>query len=202
MKKMRNRILVCGLLALLGWSMMLIADRKKLSEGLIRFHVVAHSDSETDQMIKIRIRDAVINSIQSDLQNVQNVDEARQYLMENIPKIQDLVDRTLEEMDFAEGSTVSLCKEAFDIRHYDTFSLPAGIYDSFRIVIGDGMGRNWWCVSFPSLCIPATSSGFESTAVSAGFSRPLVKTLSDDDYKIRFFLLNQLGKLENILFQD
>lgn len=203
MKKMMNRILVCCLLAAICWCTFLFQDRKKLNEGLIRFHVVAHSDSERDQAIKGHVRDAVLQSMQSDLQKITDIDEAKEYLRQNIPKLQLLVDRTLKELGFAGGSVVTLCKESFNIRHYDTFSLPAGVYDSLRIVIGDGQGKNWWCVSFPTLCIPATISGFEDAAVGAGFSKPLARTLSgDEDYEIRFFLLHQLGKLENIFYQE
>lgn len=203
MKKMMRTITVCGLLTAMLWSAFLIGDRCRLHNGLIRFHVVANSDSRQDQAIKYHVRDRVLQSMQSDLQKLADVDAAKEYLQESLPKLQLLVDETLEELGFAGGSAVTLCKEAFDVRHYDTFSLPSGVYDSLRIVIGDGQGKNWWCVSFPTLCIPATASGFEDTAAGAGFSEPLVKTLSgDEDYEIRFFLLNQLGKLENIFFQE
>lgn len=203
MKKLLKRIMVCGVLAALCWSIFLIADRKKLNQGLIRFHVVAHSDSNRDQTIKQDVRDAVLESISGDLRKIADVDEAKEYLQRNLPKLQLLVDETLEELGFAGESRITLCKETFDIRHYDTFTLPAGVYDSLRIVIGDGLGENWWCVSFPTLCVPATSSGFADMAVSAGFSKPLAQTLSgNEDYEIRFFFLNQLGKLENIFFRE
>lgn len=199
MKKIVKRIRICFLLAALCWSVVLIGDRKTLNEGLIRFHVVAHSDSEKDQMIKLHIRDVVLQSIQEDLQKVANIDAAREYLQENLPKLQFLVDQTLQELNFSGGSAVTFCKEPFDIRHYDTFSLPAGVYDSLRIVIGDGLGKNWWCVSFPTLCIPATASGFADVAAGAGFSESLTRTLSGaGGYEIRFFFLNQLGQLEKI----
>jgi len=203
MKKILRRIVVCGLLAAFCWSVFLIADRKKLNDGLIRFHVVANSDSAEDQAIKGHVRDVVLKSMQADIRKISDIQEAREYLQENLPKLQLLVDQTLDNLGFQRGSRVSLCKERFDIRHYDTFSLPAGVYDSLRIVIGDGLGKNWWCVSFPTLCIPATTSGFEDAAVSAGFSESLAQTLSgNEDYEIRFFFLNQLGKLENIFFQE
>lgn len=203
MKKCLKRILICAFVVLLCWSAFLAADRRKLRDGLIRFHVVAHSDSEEDQAIKLCVRDAVLASLQEDIRKITDIQEAKQYLQEQLPKIQTVTDQALKELGFSGGSTVTLCKEAFDIRHYDTFSLPAGVYDSLRIVIGDGLGHNWWCVSFPSLCVPATSSEFVDTAVSAGFSEPLAQTLSGkDDIKIRFYFLNQLGKLENLLFMD
>ncbi len=203
MRKLFQRIAICCLISALCWCTFLIADRKKLNDGLIRFHVVAHSDSQEDQAIKRNIRDVVLKSMQADIQKISDTDKARQYLQENLPKIQQLVDQTLENIGFDGGSHVSFCKEAFGIRHYDTFSLPAGVYDSLRIVIGDGCGKNWWCVSFPTLCVPATTEGFTDTAVSAGFSKPLAQALSGNEtYEIRFFFLNQLGKLENILFQN
>ena len=86
---------------------------------------------------------------------------------------------------------------------YETFRLPAGVYESLRIVIGTGEGHNWWCVVFPSLCIPATSSGFADIAVGAGFDSSLTAALEGQaGYEIRFYLLDQLGRLENIFFQE
>lgn len=203
MKKNLQRVAICSILAVICWSTFLIADREKLSNELIRFHVVANSNRPEDQQIKNAVRDAVLQSIQCDLQRIADVQEAKEYLQESLPKIQLLVNRTLNELGYKGNSRVSLCKEPFDVRHYDTFSLPSGVYDSLRIVIGNGLGRNWWCVSFPTLCIPATTSGFVDAAVGAGFSDSLVQTLSGNDvYKIRFFFLDQLGKLENILFQE
>ena len=203
MKKLWKRIMICGLLAVFIWTCFLAADHRKLCNNLIRFHVVAHSDGEEDQAIKLSIRDAVLNSMREDMQKIRDIDEAKKYLQENLPEIQQLVDQSLKELGFQGSCCVTLRKERFDIRHYDTFSLPAGIYDSLRIVIGDGSGKNWWCVSFPSLCIPATTSGFKESAVSAGFTEPLAETLSGNgDYKIRFYFLNQFGKLQNIFFQE
>ena len=202
MKKMFRRIAICGMSAAICWSVFLISDKKQLSEGLIRFHVVAHSDSQKDQDVKIRVRDAVLQSIQKDLQKIADIQEAKKYLVDNLPKIQQIVRQTLDDLDFHENACVTLCRERFDVRHYDTFSLPSGVYDSLRIVIGDGLGKNWWCVSFPSLCIPATTSGLADAAVEAGFSDSLIQTISGNEtYEIRFFFLDQLGKLENILFK-
>ncbi len=202
MKKYLKRILICGLLASICWTTALITDRNKLNHGMIRFHVVANSDSDGDQAIKRSVRDAVLNMMQADLQKIADIDEAREYLQNNLPNIQRVVKETLKNLGCSDDAGVSLCKEAFDVRYYDTFTLPAGVYESLRIVIGEGKGRNWWCVSFPALCIPATTSGFSDTAVSAGFSEPLVQTLAgNEDYEIRFFFLNQLGKLENVFFR-
>lgn len=203
MRKMIVRIMICGMLATFCWSYFLLKERQMLREGLIRFHIVANSDSFDDQEIKYHIRDIVLKSIQPDIQKIKDVKEAKNYLRENLPKIQALVTENLESFGFLGGCRVSLCKERFNIRNYDTFSLPAGVYESLRIVIGEGQGQNWWCVSFPQLCMPATTSGFQDAAVSAGFSTSLAQTLADQEpYDIHFYFLNQLGKLENIFFRE
>ena len=203
MHKLSKRVMICGLLAAICWGMQLLKDREQLNKCLIRFHVVAHSDSAVDQSRKLAVRDAILSSLEADLQTISDIESAKAYLQENIPKIQCIADQTLAALGFDGSAQVSLCKEAFDIRHYDTFSLPSGVYESLRIVIGDGLGHNWWCVSFPALCLPATTTGFETAAVGAGFSEPLTKALSDrQSCEIRFFLLDQLGRLENMFFQE
>lgn len=194
---------MCTIISMSFWGMSLIDDRKTLNEDLIRLHVVAHSDSEEDQSIKLLVRDAVLASMQDELQKAADVDEAKAYLRENLPKIQAIANETLLKIGFDGEAVVTLCKEAFDTRYYDTFTLPAGIYESLRISIGEGEGKNWWCVAFPTLCIPVTTDGFEDAAVSAGFSETLSDTLTGDQrYEIRFYLLDAIGKLENIFYQE
>ncbi len=179
-----------------------VADRNKLQDSLIRFHVVANSDREEDQNVKLLVRDAVLQSIQTDLPNVADVKQAKAYLMENLPKIENLANTVLETAGFDERAVVSLCKEAFDIRKYDTFTLPSGVYEALRIVIGEGEGHNWWCVTFPSLCIPATSGEFVETAAQAGLPEHLTQSLAGgEDYEIHFFLMDMIGKIENSFFQ-
>lgn len=201
MRKLFCRILICLCTAVLFWTMTLIKDKQTIREELIRFHVVANSDTEADQSVKLLVRDAVLNSIREDLGKISDIEEAKAYLRENLPKIENISNKTLELAGFDERAMVTLCKEAFDTREYDTFSLPAGIYESLRIVIGEGKGHNWWCVTFPGLCIPATSAAFEDTAVGAGFSKEVTGALSGKkQYQVRFFLLDVIGKIETELF--
>ena len=200
MKKGLKALLVCFLLAALVWCGTLIADRQRLSQELIRLHVVANSDSREDQELKLRVRDAVTESLGKALSDVQDVDAAKAYLQDNLPKLQALANRVLEEAGSAQRAVVKLCREGFPTRDYDTFSLPAGIYESLRIVIGEGEGRNWWCVVFPGLCTPETEEDFSAAAAGAGFPPSLTRALTGEEgYEIRFFLLDQLGKLEKLL---
>lgn len=198
MRKILRRIGICLILVCLVWAGLLIADRKTLKNELIRLHVVAASDSEEDQAVKLRVRDAVLESLQAEMENVTDMEQAKAYLQENLPKLERVANETLAAAGFTDTATVSLCLEEFATRVYDTFTLPAGLYESLRIVIGEGEGKNWWCVVFPSLCIPATSAGFEDAACAAGLTEDLVGSLTGE-YEIRFFLLDALGRLENLL---
>lgn len=176
-------------------------DRQVLNRELIRLHVVASSDSPEDQSVKLRVRDAVLKSIQADLADISDVQTAKSYLQKNLPKLQYVANQVLEKAGVDDKAIVNLCREAFDTRYYDTFKLPAGVYHTLRITIGEGDGQNWWCVAFPELCLCATVEAFEETAVETGLSVPLSRSLTEESgYEVHFFLLDAIGKLENILF--
>ena len=200
MRKIWKRLVLCLCMPAVIWGITLILQKQLLQKELIRFHVVANSDTPQDQEVKLRVRDAVLKYLREDLQQLNNAEEAKIYLTETLPFIQSVAKETLESAGFFDSVTVSLCREEFDIREYDTFTLPSGVYESLRIVIGEGQGHNWWCVTFPNFCMPAVSEDFEDVAAGAGFSEKLIQTLGDKEtYEIRFYLLDVLGRLENIL---
>ena len=108
--------------------------------------------------------------------------------------------RELESLGVDAGAVATFCREEFGKRVYDTFTLPAGVYDTLRITIGEGEGHNWWCVVFPSLCLPATSEGFAEAASCAGFPEELTAALEGEEgYEIRFYFLDLIGRIENLL---
>ena len=198
MKKLLKRVVLCFLLVCLVYVGALVADRQKLQNELVRLHVVAASDSEEDQAIKLQVRDAVLESLQAGLENATDIEAAKSYIQAQLPKLESVANEVLAAAGCGDVATVSLQVEEFAARVYDTFSLPAGLYDSLRITIGEGEGRNWWCVTFPTLCIPATTEGFEAVAAGAGFSEELTGSLTGE-YEVRFYLLDLLGQLENFL---
>lgn len=177
------------------------SDKQVLSERLIRLHVVADSDSAEDQAMKLRVRDAITAELESVLENLPDVDAAKAYLQEHLPELEQVANDVLRAAGNGCQAVVTLAKEAFPSREYDTFTLPAGVYESLRVTIGSGEGKNWWCVVFPSLCVSATTDGFEDAAVGAGFSDRLSGTLAGkQEYKVRFFLLDCFGWVENWIF--
>lgn len=200
MRRIIKRFGICLLIVSVIWTVSIIADRRTLNRELIRLHVVAASDSQEDQNIKLRVRDAVVASLQESMQDVADTQQARAYLQEHLPKIEELANRVLQESGCSDRAVVSLQLEEFATRYYDTFTLPAGIYEALRITIGPGAGQNWWCVVFPTLCVGATVQEFEETAQCAGLSEQLTGALTGEAaYEVRFFLLDALGKMENFL---
>lgn len=201
MKKLLRRIFICFLAVCMVYLGALIADREKLREELVRLHVVAASDSAEDQAIKLRVRDAVLESLREAMADMTDAGQARAYIEANLPKIERVANEVLAAAGCGDVATVRLQVEEFAARVYDTFSLPGGLYDTLRITIGEGAGRNWWCVVFPELCVPSTGAGFEAVAAGAGFSDGLTQTLTGE-YEVRFLLLDLLGELENFLHRE
>lgn len=195
MGKKLKRIVSLALIAAFVWAGGLLADRQRLKEDILRLHVVAASDSEADQAVKLRVRDAVLGSLREGLSDLTDLNEAKAYVLEMLPKIENTANRVLEEAGFSDRVQVNLTQWEFPARNYDTFSLPSGVYEALRIVIGEGEGQNWWCVVFPELCFGATS---EEVREMSGFSDSLNDTLTGK-YEIRFWLLDKLGQIENFL---
>ena len=199
MKKIAKFILVNLLLVAAFWLGTVASDKAVLSQDLIRLHVVANSDSPEDQQIKLQVRNAIIEKLESVMDDLPDAESAKAYLQEHLPELEQVANDVLNSLKDGCHAVVTLAKEAFPTREYDTFTLPAGVYESLRVTIGSGEGQNWWCVVFPSLCVSASSDGFEDTAVGAGFSDRLAGTLSgQQEYRVRFFILDCFGWVENL----
>ena len=182
-----------------GWS--LGRDHQKLTDDLIRLHVVAASDTAEDQQTKLQVRDAVIGFVDEAMTHVMTYEEAKVWVEANLPEIQQAANDVLDRLGSAYEAVVTFTREAFPKREYDSFSLPAGVYQSLRITLGPGDGHNWWCVVFPSLCMPAAGEDTESVAAGAGFSDTLTDTVTGKQgYQVRFYILDVLGRLENFFF--
>ena len=202
MKFIGKILIISAVLLGILWVADVVVDRYKLSNELIRLHVVADSDSEEDQAIKLQVRDAVQAYLQSNLPQTATKEETMEFLQQHLTQLTETANRTLSEAGVDDRAVVTLAREAFPKREYDTFSLPAGVYDSLRIRIGEAGGQNWWCVVFPSLCYGAAEENFEATTAGAGFDEPLTGALTGEkNYQVRFFLLDCLGWLQNFFHQ-
>lgn len=201
MHKLMKCMVWLDIMLILVFSGILVADKEYLSNNIVRLHVVAASDSEKDQNMKLLVRDAVSQYLEEKLSGINSAQQAKETMQSNLEVIETVANTVLFENGSRDMAKVTLCKEQFPIRNYDTFSLPSGVYESLRVTIGQGEGKNWWCVVFPSLCIPAASNEVQTEAVSSGFSQNLANTITGKkEYKLSFFLLDCIGKLENIFY--
>ena len=177
------------------------AEKAQLKENIIRLHVIANSDSAEDQAQKLRVRDAVLSYLNPILQDVHTTADAQDLITDNLKQIEAVVMDLLYQEGTDMPVRVVLTDTSFDTRYYETFALPAGVYKSLRIELGEAKGQNWWCVAFPSLCLPGAGKSFADVAAGAGFSEPLTDSLAaGNKCEVRFFLLDLLGKIENFFF--
>ena len=135
----------------------------------MRLHVIAVSDDDTEQAVKLQVRDAVLAYLEPQLADVTDMDTARLRIADDL----DGIARAAQAAAGERPVRVSLGAEHYPTRDYGAFALPAGVYTSLRVTLGAGAGHNWWCVIFPPLC-----------AQAAGLSERAVQALSDDDVRL------------------
>ena len=129
------------------------AMRKSVAEKLTRLQVVAHSDADGDQRVKLAVRDRVLEIASRATAGCTDPDDARRRLAAALPEIERAAGETVYAAGRAYPARVSLGKTAYPFRDYGTFALPGGEYTALRVVLGDGAGHNWWCVMYPPLCV-------------------------------------------------
>ncbi len=145
-------------------------QKSGLESQLLRLHVIANSDSEEDQELKLKVRDAVLEKAGIIIKNADSVIEAKGLIELKLNTLENTAKRCLEENGCNLPVSMKLEKYEFPTKNYGVFSLPAGEYEALRVLIGEAEGQNWWCVLFPPLCNAAASEEFVSAAAAAGIS--------------------------------
>ncbi len=138
----------------------------ELREGVLRFHIIANSDSDQDQALKLAVRDEILKNSTDIFKECSNTEDAIQTANNNIEQINEIANQVIKEKGFDYEARVSVGDRYFDTREYDEFTLPAGTYKSLIVDLGDAKGKNWWCVVFPCVCVPTASDAKLSDSVS------------------------------------
>ena len=154
--------------------------QKSIAKEIIRFHVLANSDSKFDQELKLKVRDGILKNLESQLKNSNNKSQTRLILEKNLLNIKNLAEKILINNGYSYKVKVFLTHEYFPTKKYGDIKLPAGNYDSLKLIIGEGKGRNWWCVMFPPLCfIDVTKK-----SVPNNLKKDFRNILSDEDFRL------------------
>lgn len=127
---------------------------QSVRESVVRLHILANSNSEFDQNLKIKVRDALLETNAKILNSQVTADNAEEYFEESKEVLLTTVKKVLKENGVNYNATISLGKEYFETRKYGNLTFPAGEYLSLKVILGNGEGKNWWCVMFPPLCVP------------------------------------------------
>ncbi len=195
MKKIRIKWLILGVLFALTAVYFVSLGRfdntcEQLRSNILRMHIIANSDSDIDQSVKLKIRDALITQMGDNFEECKTLKSAIDFSENNLSKIEAIANSVLIDEGLNYSATASVNDERFSTRIYDKFTLPAGEYKSLTIRLGNSAGQNWWCVMYPSVCL--------SSAVD--FSKdigdePNEVAVRQDKYIVKFWVVELYQKI-------
>lgn len=163
---------------------------EEIADKLIRFHVIANSDSEEDQALKLKVRDRIIDKMSLKLEKAENLDEARDILNSSIEEVNGIARDVIIEEGFDYDVKTMLSNENFPDKIYGDYVFPQGTYEAYRVIIGSGEGQNWWCVMFPPLCFVDESKNIVDTKKLdeniANLENKTEENKKDNDKKVIF----------------
>ena len=185
LKRVEIVLMVAAALVLMSGALAL-QTQDQLADKVVRLHVLANSDSEEDQALKLRVRDRVLERATELLEQSADRQEAEALLRGNLLELENLAAEEIAAAGYDYPVTAELTDTTFPTRENDGFTLPAGEYLALRIVIGEGAGQNWWCVVFPPLCTTA-SADVPASALAAGLTQEDVNLITEEPgYVLKF----------------
>ena len=169
------------------WGVWSTQEQDVLERKMIRLHVIANSDAQDDQALKLQVRDAVLAQATDLLQQSRDMVDAERKLSLALPAIETAAREKVVAEGYDYAVAARLEQTEFPTKEYDGFSLPAGEYLALRVVIGEGAGQNWWCVVFPPLCT-AAATDIEETAIATGLGEEDISLITEENqgYVLKF----------------
>ena len=171
----------------------------ELRAGVLRLHIIANSDSDSDQELKLAVRDEILKTSADIFATCNNVEDAIITAESKIDDINKIANNVLRQNGFDYEARVSVGDKYFDTREYDDFTLPAGTYKSLVVDLGDAKGKNWWCVVFPCVCLPSASDNKLSDSVSTVAAKTAQNA---PKYKIKFKSMEIYEKIKKIFSKN
>ena len=192
-EKTSKRLHIWEIALLIGMAVFLISgavslqNRDQLADKVVRLHILANSDSEEDQALKLRVRDRVLERATELLEQTGDRREAADVLQSHLPELERIAAEEISDCGYEYDVTAEVANTMFPTKEYDGFTLPAGEYLALRIIIGEGNGHNWWCVVFPPLCT-TEAADVPASALAAGFDEEEVALVTEENegYVLKF----------------
>lgn len=173
--------------------------QQDMAGRVLRFHVLANSDSEQDQALKLKVRDEIGTMMAEKLQGAASLEESREIVSENLQEIEVTAENTIAASGYTYPVKAVLENCSFPEKTYGMFTFPAGNYEALRVVIGEGEGHNWWCVMYPNLCF--SGSMYEVDEQSGEVLRETLSeeeyaaVLKEGNYKVKFKILGFMNRM-------
>jgi stage II sporulation protein R len=199
MKKILTLSVACiAIFIFLG--LMPVHGEAEIYDNVIRLHVLANSDSDEDQKLKLEVRDVILKEVSEMCIDVSDIDEAEKMIRNKLSDIEAVAEKYIKEVGYDYDVSIDFDKEIYATKNYNDFSFPAGKYLSLQVKIGAAEGKNWWCVLFPPMCLSAaveSKTDAEAALTDIGLSGEQYKIITDNDnakYNVRFKILETIEK--------
>lgn len=206
---MKKRILHKGLLALMIGLMISVClspvtgfaqDIEEIRGSVLRLHILANSDSEEDQALKLAVRDRILELDYSLFDSVHSVSEAKEAAEAQLEQIEAAAEEEIRRQGYDYPVHAEVGRMYFPTRVYEDFTLPAGEYEALRLTIGSGEGKNWWCVLYPPLCLPAAESGESLDSILTPEQKELVE--GGEKVQVKFAAVEWIESIRNWFRKD
>ncbi|MDR0983641.1 MAG: stage II sporulation protein R [Ruminococcus sp.] len=169
MKKLQIAMLIGFILSIIATDFQSFAKSyNEIQTNVLRMHILANSDSEKDQSVKLKVRDEILKILSDIFSDCENEKDAEKSAKSNLKEIENLANRVLEENGFSYKAQAEVVNMPFDERNYGNWTMPAGDYNAVRITLGEAAGQNWWCLMYPALCVPL-AEGDDALDVDSSF---------------------------------
>lgn len=178
----------------LSYTVPFVEASESISDEVFRLHILANSNSEADQQLKLKVRDEILIAGEELFKGCTSVEEAIKVCSENLDFFQQAAQKCIAENGAAYTVKATVDKEYFNTREYEKITLPSGIYNALKIEIGEAKGKNWWCVMFPAICLPSVSED----EINEVLSEEEIKLInSNNKYEIRFKIVEIYEKIKS-----
>ena len=204
-KNIRNRIYILAsilVVILITSTFVIIKEVNKIEactydykDKLIRFHVIANSDSDKDQKLKLKVRDEVISYLQPKLENSNSIEESEKIIKNEYKTLENISKKVISKNGYNYTVKVGLEYSNFPAKQYSSVVLPAGKYKALRIIIGEGKGKNCWCVMFPPLCFVDDQNGI----IDEKTDKKLKEVLTEEEYDL--IMAKNKSEVKNLEFK-